>query len=77
MGPSANVRAQVLVPEKWIWKEDTGGGDELAAENIAEGQKRQDTERGDQKGVGTRDYIDRQNQEKKADEVSARNEDGG
>jgi len=39
-------------------------------------QKRQDTEQGDQKGPGTRDYIHRQNQEKKADVVRARNKDG-
>jgi len=51
----------VLVPKKRGRNEDTGGGDELAAENTAKVQKRQDTKRDYQKGAGTRDYTDRQN----------------
>jgi len=65
------------VPEKRGRKEDTGGLDELAAENTGPVQKRHYMERGYQKGAGKRYYIDRQNQEKNADVVLARNKDGG
>src|SRR6218665_2452016 len=43
--PGDNVRVRVLVPEKKGRKEDTGGGDELAAENTGTVQihNRQDT----------------------------------
>jgi len=65
------------VPKKRERKEDTGGGDKLAAENTGKVQKRQDTKRDYEKGAGTRDYTDRLNQKKKADVVRTRNEDGG
>jgi len=57
------------VPKKGGRKKGCGGGDELAAENCCTGKvkKRQDTERGYHKCAGTRDYIDRQNQEKEID----------
>ena len=66
------------MPEKGRRKEDTGGGDELAADKpTGKVQKRQDTERGYQKRAGTRDYLDRQNRENKADVVQACNKNGG
>ena len=61
---------QETIIEKRGQKKDTGGGDvELAAcgEYPGKVQKRQDPKRDYQKGAGTRDYTDRQNQKKKAD----------
>jgi len=53
--PGDNVRVRgTLVSEKRRWKEDTSGGDELAAEHTGEVEKRLDTKRGDQKGAGTK-----------------------
>ena len=75
--PGDDVGVLVLVHEKRRWKEDTGGGDELAAKNTGKVQKRQDTKRGYQKGAGTTGHIGRQIRKKKADVVRARNKDGG
>ena len=39
--PGDDARVRVLVPEKRRWKDDAGGGNELAAKNTGKVQKRQ------------------------------------
>ncbi len=72
--PIDNVWIRLLVPKIIWWKEDTGGGDELAVENTREIQKRQDTEWGYEKVAA--EHIGIQNYEKKARVVWTRNEYG-